>query len=135
MSDNGEAAERQTGQRPVEFCRAQNRRNDQPQASHLVRVLVVDDRSAVLAVVLALVLPQTFTARGSFVAESGSFGSQLPSGLMGIASQFGVSVSGQSDSPDFYAEVLRSRTIRDRVLQTTFESRGLLPETLTPNSD
>src|SRR5690242_20974405 len=51
-------------------------------------------------------------------------GSRLPAGLAGLASQFGVSLgSDASKSPKFYAQVLRSRELMERVLLSTYPRR------------
>ena len=58
----------------------------------------------------------TYAATASFVAEN-SVQSRLPSGLTGLASQFGVSLGAEaSRSPAFYADLLRSREILGAVL-------------------
>ncbi|NNG17298.1 MAG: hypothetical protein HKM89_12530 [Gemmatimonadales bacterium] len=73
------------------------------------------------AALITLILPTQYTATTSFVPEGGSEGSTLPSGLSGIASQFGISLPvGRETSPEFYSDVLYSRTIVEDVLQTAF---------------
>lgn len=77
--------------------------------------------AALLAAVVSLILPAKFTSSASFVPESEGQGLNLPSGLTGLASQFGVSVpSAGGTSPTFYADVLRSRTLRDGILLGRF---------------
>jgi uncharacterized protein involved in exopolysaccharide biosynthesis len=76
--------------------------------------------AAFVAAVVSLVVPPKFTATASFVPESESGGMSLPGGLAGIAAQFGVNVPAEANSPAFYADVLRSRTLRDEVLQARF---------------
>jgi uncharacterized protein involved in exopolysaccharide biosynthesis len=76
---------------------------------------------AFFAALITLFLPTQYTATTSFVPETGSEGSALPSGLSGIASQFGISLpGGRETSPEFYSDVLYSRTIVEDVLQTAF---------------
>jgi len=70
---------------------------------------------AVLTAVLSLIVPVTYTATASFVAESGSQQGVSP-GLASLAGQFGVSLGGEEQMPRFYAEVLKSRGLMDRVL-------------------
>lgn len=79
--------------------------------------------AAVLAVAIALILPAQYTASSTFVPETGQTGGvNLPSGLSGLASQFGVSIpgSGGATSPQFYSDVVRSRTLQDAVLGSRF---------------
>jgi uncharacterized protein involved in exopolysaccharide biosynthesis len=71
---------------------------------------------AVLAAVIVLILPVRYRAHTVFVPEVQSSGVALPSGLAGLASQFGMPVTGGPNSPRFYADVVASRTLRDQVL-------------------
>jgi len=72
--------------------------------------------AAVLTSIAMLLMPPTYAATASFVAEN-SAQSRLPSGLTGLASQFGVSLGAEaSRSPAFYADLLRSREILGEVL-------------------
>lgn len=73
---------------------------------------------AVLAVVLALVSPRTYTTSASFRPQ----GSAGASDLAALASQFGVRVPNQeeTESPAFYAELLTSRPILARVAGATY---------------
>ena len=81
--------------------------------------------AAFLTAAISLVLPPTYTASTAFVPESRSQG-RVPAGLAGLAGQFGVSLGGEaSQSPQFYAEVVKSRELADRVLLTRFpDPRG-----------
>ncbi len=74
-------------------------------------------------------LPSRFLATTSFIPESNNPSGQLPGALVGLASQFGVSIPASGNTPDFYAAVLRSRALLDRVLQTEF----LDPRTSDPD--
>lgn len=76
--------------------------------------------AAVLAAVISLVLPSMYTAVTTFVPEADGEEFGLPSGLAGIASQFGVAVPAAGNSPKFYADVLASRTLSDEVMLTRF---------------
>jgi uncharacterized protein involved in exopolysaccharide biosynthesis len=50
---------------------------------------------------------------------------QLPAGLAGVAGQLGLNLGGgATTSPRFFADVLRSRAIMERVLQTRFAPPG-----------
>lgn len=76
--------------------------------------------AAVLTAAVSLIVPPTFTASTAFVPEAAP-GSRVPAGLAGLAGQFGVSLGAQaSQSPQFYAEVVKSREILDRVLRSRF---------------
>lgn len=80
---------------------------------------------AVLVVVIGLVLPRTYVSSASF-APQGSEASL--SQLAGLAAQFGVNVpTGEgSESPEFYADLVTSRSVLEGFLDTTFaaESEG-----------
>jgi len=76
--------------------------------------------AAVIAVAVALLLPMRFTARAMFIPEGTTSGLNLPGGLSGLASQIGVSLPGGENSARFYADLLRSRTIQDQLLQSRF---------------
>lgn len=70
--------------------------------------------------ILLLFVPNTYTAHTSVAPEESSRAS-LPTGLVGLASQFGVSLgTGATQSPDFYRDVILSRTMLQRVLLTQF---------------
>jgi uncharacterized protein involved in exopolysaccharide biosynthesis len=75
---------------------------------------------AFVAAVISLVVAPKYTATASFVPEIESSGMSLPGGLAGVAAQFGVSVPVEANSPAFYADVLKSRTLRDEVLVSLF---------------
>jgi uncharacterized protein involved in exopolysaccharide biosynthesis len=86
---------------------------------------------ASITVIVALILPVRYTASASFVPEVPNQGLQLPrafASFAGLASQFGVNLPGGSTSPQFYADVVNSRSIKDEVLQTTL----LDPRTADP---
>ena len=77
--------------------------------------------AALAAAVISLVIPAKYTATSTFVPEAQSSGASLPGGMVGLAAQFGVTVpGGATNSPAFYAQVLRSRTLRDQVLLAGF---------------
>jgi uncharacterized protein involved in exopolysaccharide biosynthesis len=76
--------------------------------------------TAVLTFVISLVVRPTFTATATFVPEAGKSGG-LPTGLASIAGQFGLSFGADaSRSPRFYADVLKSRELLERVLRSGF---------------
>jgi len=71
---------------------------------------------ALVAAVVALVLPSKFDSTVAFVPET-SPTTQLPSSLAGLAGQFGISLGlGSSQSPRFYAALVRSRGITSQIL-------------------
>ena len=72
--------------------------------------------AGVLTSVGVLLMKPTYAATASFVAEN-TLQSRVPAGLAGLASQFGVNVAGEaSRSPAFYADLLRSQEILEKVL-------------------
>jgi len=77
---------------------------------------------AFLAAVISLIVPSSYTARTTFTTDAASSG--LSSGLGGLASlagQLGVSgLATGAGSPDFYADVLRSRSILEATLMSRF---------------
>jgi len=69
---------------------------------------------------ISLLLEPIYAATTAFVPESGAQRG-FPSQLAGIAGQFGLSLGTEgSESPQFYAEVLHSRELIDRVLLSRF---------------
>lgn len=87
--------------------------------------LVLTAAFATLAVVL---IPPVYQARASFVTNSSSGSFKLPAGISsggalgGIASQLGIgATSDPTESPDFYSELIRSRELRTRLLNSRFD--------------
>lgn len=81
-------------------------------------VLGVPLVAAVLTSIAVVLMPETYGATASFVAEN-SVQSRLPAGLNGLASQFGVNLATEpSRSAAFYADLLRSREILGEVLHS-----------------
>lgn len=84
--------------------------------------------------VIALVLPRSYTATTRFTPEAQT-AQRLPAGLAGLAGQFGVSVGEDAaQSPRFYADVLRSRELMERVLRGVYPlpgSTGAAPDSMT----
>jgi len=74
-----------------------------------------------IAVLVTLLLPRTYTVDSSFTPQS----ERLASNLAGIAAQFGVPLpaTDAGASPDFYAELLESR----RILGETIDARYTFP--------
>jgi uncharacterized protein involved in exopolysaccharide biosynthesis len=77
-----------------------------------------------------LLWPPVYSATVSFVPEQEQSGVNLPSSVAGLAAQFGISASNNaSTSAAFYANVLKTRTIVDRVMLGKFPD----PRTSVPN--
>lgn len=80
--------------------------------------------TAVAVAVISLVLPAKYVASASFVPEE-SPTSSLPGSLAGLAAQFGVSANfGSARSPDFYANLLQSRSITAEILTSRYANSG-----------
>ncbi len=79
--------------------------------------------AAVVASVISLIVPPSFTATTTFVPEI-STQARLPStigGFAGLAGQLGLPFGGDpSQSPRFYADVVKSRELLERVLLTRY---------------
>jgi uncharacterized protein involved in exopolysaccharide biosynthesis len=80
---------------------------------------------ALLTALVVLILRPRYTALTTFVPEAPKE-SSLSSSLGGLASQFGLGTQIATPySPDFMADVLRSRGIREAILATEFpDPRG-----------
>ena len=90
----------------------------------LIAVAVV--LSGALFTVAAVLLPPVYRSEASFVSNAGG-GLKLPgslgglSGLAGMATQMGVDVgSDAAESPGFYLQLLRSRELLTRLLESRF---------------
>lgn len=77
-------------------------------------------------VVAALVLPPSYRGEASFVSNT-SEGVKLPGGLAGLAgmgglaSEMGMNLGGEpSESPAFYVQLVRSRELLTRLLESRF---------------
>jgi uncharacterized protein involved in exopolysaccharide biosynthesis len=71
---------------------------------------------AVITAAALMFVPNTYTADALFYPETrGTEG--IPSGVAGLAAQIGVSVGSEpTQSPQFYADLVRSRSMTDRLL-------------------
>lgn len=85
---------------------------------HLLGIPIV---SVSIAIALSFVLPSKYTSIASFVPETQSSQVNLPAPLSGLASQFGLGVAGGSESPRFYADLLFSRILQERALESRFQ--------------
>lgn len=81
----------------------------------------------VLAALAVVLIPPVYQARASFVTNPSSGSLKLPAGLTGggalagMASQLGLGATADpSESPDFYRELIESRELRTRLLNSRF---------------
>lgn len=120
MSGGREPGERR-GAVPAPVGAYRDGRNGLPGEISLVRLLNVLLRhrrvvlglsagAALLAVVITLILPRTYTAETSFLPQAAE---RDVSRLAGLAAQFGFSLPGTrtGEVPQFYADLLRSREL------------------------
>jgi uncharacterized protein involved in exopolysaccharide biosynthesis len=71
---------------------------------------------------VCILTPPTYTATTTFVPEVSSQ-TRVPAGLAGLAGQFGISIPGEpTQSPRFYAELVRSHQVMERILQAKYAS-------------
>jgi uncharacterized protein involved in exopolysaccharide biosynthesis len=79
-----------------------------------------------LAALVSLVLPSVYTARTTLTpaaSSTGGLSGGALAGLAGLAGQLGVATaSGSAISPDFIADVLKSREVLTATLQSGFHS-------------
>jgi uncharacterized protein involved in exopolysaccharide biosynthesis len=89
--------------------------------AHRSMVIICSVLLFLLVVVVALILPRSYTVAASFTPQS----ERLASSLAGIAAQFGVPLpaTDAGASPDFYIELLQSR----RILGETMKARYTFP--------
>ena len=75
---------------------------------------------AAAGVVIALIIPKTYTATTAFVPEQSS-DNRFPAALSGLANQFGLEIgAGANESPLFYSSVAKSRDLMEEVLLTRY---------------
>src|SRR3989475_489112 len=89
---------------------------------------------AVLVALISIINPATYTASTTFVPEVRTQG-RLPSGIAGLAGQLGISLAAEpTESPRFYAAVVRSRELLERILASKYEHplyTGVAPDSAT----
>jgi len=91
---------------------------------HARLIAVTAASVALLTAALVMVLPRRYTAEGSFVVDQRRQ-VRLPGELTGLAAMFGLALPTDApESPQFYAELLRSREVTDGVLLSRFASQG-----------
>ena len=76
-----------------------------------------------LATALSFLMPLQYSSRASFMPESPDQSTRVD-GLLGLASQLGVGLAGNSGTPQFYAELARSVSVTDSVLSTRVTAEG-----------
>jgi uncharacterized protein involved in exopolysaccharide biosynthesis len=79
--------------------------------------------AGLITAAVVLLLPATWTARGSFVAQSGQ--AESLGQLAGIASQFGVNIANGSNgySPRFFAALMTSDQVLGTVVDQSYSVR------------
>ena len=78
--------------------------------------------ASILAAAITLILPASYTGTTTLIPAVGGSVSNLPGGLAGLASQFGLNVgTTTSFSSDFFAEVLDSRELLRATLLSKFD--------------
>jgi uncharacterized protein involved in exopolysaccharide biosynthesis len=98
-------------------------------------VFAIAIATIIIGLAATLIIPPVYRSSASFVANSSS-GAKLQgatsgtTGLGGLISELGGNVGGDpSESPNFYVELLSSRELLTRLLQSRFPN----PRTETPN--
>lgn len=71
--------------------------------------------SAAAAVGIGSLLPRWYTSGASLTVDAGST-LGATAGMLGIASQLGITGTGGQSSPLFYGDLLQSRSVQDRLL-------------------
>ena len=103
---------------------------DEPDLIEVARRLRKHGRAFVLAplastflfVGIWLFVPPVYEASTSFVPETGNE-RRLTGTLAGLAGQLGLPIMADAaQTPRFYAEVIRSRSLRERILTTYFQA-------------
>jgi uncharacterized protein involved in exopolysaccharide biosynthesis len=78
--------------------------------------------AALLAAAISFIVPAKYMATSSFYPESESDGFSLSSGLEIVMGELGMSLpgTGGTESPEFYVDVLESRSLLDQLLVAEF---------------
>jgi uncharacterized protein involved in exopolysaccharide biosynthesis len=92
--------------------------------------------AAILTVLISFLLPTRWTAESRFFPESQS-SIQLPTGIGQLAGELGFTLPGADpmSSPDFYASVIRGRSLLERTLVTHFSVPRVEPRDSAPLID
>lgn len=90
---------------------------------HRLVMLALPLLVATIAVVYGLARPRQYTSASAFMGASGDL---ARSGLMGLAAQYGFRMPSAdvSQSPQFYADLLRSRQVLDSVVNGRYQYRA-----------
>ena len=98
-----------------------------PLLLHWPRILLFGLAGGVAGVVLGYALPPHYTATVRFTAQNSS-GTRIGTNLAALAGQFGLSLdlgTGGVSSPEFYADLVRTREVLEPVLLARYPvSRG-----------
>jgi len=87
-------------------------------------LLIVPLAAALLTALISFLLPTTWAANATFV-QATTQGTPINTGLGALAGQLGITLAaGSGDSPQFYAELVKSRELRDAILSTRFARSG-----------
>lgn len=78
------------------------------------RILITGVVGFMLGSLAGFLLPSHYTSSIAFIPEEPTSGS-MPSGLSGLAAQFGVAPGSPGRSPEFYARLLNGRYVREKV--------------------
>jgi uncharacterized protein involved in exopolysaccharide biosynthesis len=97
-------------------------------ARHRLVMLAVPLLVAIAAIVYGVSRPRQYTSAASFMGASGDLSR---SGLLGLAAQYGFRMPSAdvSQSPQFYADLLRSRQVLDSVVNGRYRYRAENGET------
>jgi uncharacterized protein involved in exopolysaccharide biosynthesis len=71
---------------------------------------------ALAALVLGLLLPKWYRSGATFTVDAGQSIPNVSPSFAGLATQLGLGSAGSSSSPQFYAELLQSRNLQERIL-------------------
>lgn len=97
-----------------------------PLLLHWPRLLAIGLAGGVVGVVLGYVLPSHYTATTRFTAQSPS-GTRIGNNLAALAGQFGLNLdvgAGGTSSPEFYADLVRTREVLEQVLVVRYPMTG-----------
>lgn len=93
-------------------------------ARHWKLLAVAGVVAGIIGATVSLLLPPRFTVSASFITDEVDQ-TQLPSGLASIAGQFGFSTGASGvGSTQFYADLLRSRSLVRSLLSATVPANG-----------
>ena len=89
---------------------------------HRAWVISLPILAVLLTAVYTIMQPRTYTSGGSFIPIATD---QSGSGVSGLAAQFGITVSANAErSPQFYADLMTSPAILNRVMDSSFSVNG-----------